>query len=124
MADRQAHHGVGRVDDVVMRDDAQEMVLVIDDRNGVQVILRHAAGDVFLSLKGRERTTGTGTPKVTVNPTTTTVPMATSSRVSLACWCWSWAQARHWHSGRSGRIAATSLRPGGAELAAAADHPE
>jgi hypothetical protein len=24
--------------------------------------------------------------------------------VSLVCWCWSWAQARHWHSGRSGRI--------------------
>ena len=45
-------------------------------------------------------------------PTTRTVPMATSSRVSLAWWCWSWAQARHWHSGRSGCIAATSLQLG------------
>src|SRR5215216_2635769 len=41
---------------------------------------------------------------------TTTVPMATSSRVSLACWCWSCAQARHRHSGRSGRIPTTPLR--------------
>src|SRR5215218_1100227 len=57
-------------------------------------------------------------------PTTTTVPMASSSRVSLAWWRWSWAQARHWHSGRSGRIAATSLRPGRPELVAAADQPE
>jgi hypothetical protein len=36
--------------------------------------------------------------------------MATSSRVSLAWWCCSWAQARHWHSGRLGRIPATPLR--------------
>jgi hypothetical protein len=42
-------------------------------------------------------------------PTTRTVPMATSSRVSLAWWC-SWAQAKHWHSGRSDRIATTPLR--------------
>ena len=51
-----------------------------------------------------------GRPATPGPPTTTTVPMATSSRVSLACWCCSWAQARHWHSGRSGRIATTPLR--------------
>jgi hypothetical protein len=37
-------------------------------------------------------------------PTTTTTATASSGRVSLACRCWSCAQARHWHSGRSGRI--------------------
>jgi len=46
-------------------------------------------------------------------PTITTVPMVTSNRVSLAWWCWSWAQARHWHSGCSGRIT-RSFRTGNA----------
>jgi hypothetical protein len=50
--------------------------------------------------------------------------MATSNRVSLAWWCWSWAQAKHWHSGRSGGTATTSLLGVVAGLSAPGDLPQ
>jgi hypothetical protein len=50
--------------------------------------------------------------------------MASSSRVSLAWWCWSCAQARHWHSGRSGRIATTTTLQLGEQGAVASFRPE
>ena len=43
------------VDHVVVRDDADEVLLVIDDGNGEEVVVGHLGGDRFLVVGGLDR---------------------------------------------------------------------